>query len=101
MTISFYSFKHKSCRCARRAGVWGSGVISPHIFNSTVTPSNLCDSAVIPAVHSIRGWLDFTTRLDILEKRKISSPYRESNHESLVVRTEEVQKTQIFRDVAL
>jgi len=50
--------------------------------------------------HLIRDWVDPRTSLDILKKRKISSPDGEPSHETLVAHTEVVLKIQIFRDVA-
>jgi hypothetical protein len=57
-------------------------------------------AAVIPGAHLIRAWMGPRISLDILEKRKTSSPDGEPNHKSSVTYTEATLKIHVFRDVA-
>jgi hypothetical protein len=69
---------------------WGTGVIAPHILNLrtkmwvscqvvSFTSRNPCPGKENPSTHWIGGWVSSRADLDMVVRRKSTSPCRESN----------------------
>jgi hypothetical protein len=74
---------------------WGSGVLAPVSLTSALDegewlasrPCLFIAEETAPDTHFTGGWVDLRVSLDVMEKRKVSCPYRESNPDSLAIQS--------------
>jgi hypothetical protein len=87
----------KTVHALDRAGtvIGQSGGIAPPLLTSALGggefsashPYRFTSEETAPGTHCIGGWVGPSADLDVMEKKKISWPYREWNTDSSVVRS--------------